>query len=159
MKLWPFKVFHKKPAHASCSDTTTGSPQDLLQTFGAVLQLFVGAFQKGSRTQWSTLLSVEYKTFICLAKFLKLFPHLDLDLRGGFQKNHWICEHAHTSLGPPPNCEHLRLFFLWHFLDYWGCLVHCETDFVKFWVKLYKNYAKEGRPKEECRKLYYKYIE
>ena len=24
------------------------------------------------------------------------------------------------------------------FLDYWGCLVRWETDFVKFWVKLDK---------------------
>ena len=32
-------------------------------------------------------------------------------------------------------------------MDYWGCLVHYETDFVKFLVKIDENNAKEGRPK------------
>ena len=41
----------------------------------------------------------------------------------------------------------LGYFFSQRFLDYWGCLVHCETDFVKFWVDFDQNNAKEGRPK------------
>ena len=56
-------------------------------------------------------------------------------LREGL-KNCRIREHAHTSLGPPPFCEPLRFFFSATFLDYWGCLVSCETGFVKFWVNL-----------------------
>ena len=41
--------------------------------------------------------------------------------------------------------EQIKIVF-W-FLDYWGCLVCCETDFVKFWVHFDQNNAKEGPPK------------
>ena len=47
----------------------------------------------------------------------------------------------------------LGYFFLDVFLDYWGCLVRGETDFVKFWVKFDQNNAKEGRPKFDILKV------
>ena len=46
----------------------------------------------------------------------------------------------------PPTVRALG-YFLLCFLDYWGCLVRVETDFVIFWVKFDQNNAKEGRPK------------
>ena len=46
----------------------------------------------------------------------------------------------------PPNVSALGFFFN-VFLDYWGCLVRCETDFVTFWVNFDQNNAKEGRSK------------
>ena len=33
-----------------------------------------------------------------------------------------------------------------HLIDYWGCLVRCETDFVQFLGKFWSN-ANEGPPK------------
>ena len=48
---------------------------------------------------------------------------------------------------PPPNVSVLGYFFPATFKDYWGCLVRCETDLVKCWVKLDKNNAKKGRLK------------
>ena len=44
---------------------------------------------------------------------------------------------------PPPFCERLRLFFLQRFLDYWGCVVRCETDFVPFLINFDQNNAKQ----------------
>ena len=43
------------------------------------------------------------------------------------------------------NDEMMRLIFF--ALDYWGCLLRCETDFGKFWVNFDQNNAKVGRPK------------
>ena len=59
------------------------------------------------------------------------------------KKNHWICEHSHTSLGPPPTVSALGYFFLRRFLDYWGCVVRCETDFVPFLKIFDQNNAKQ----------------
>ena len=41
----------------------------------------------------------------------------------------------------------LRYFFCDVFLDYLGCLVRGETDFVTVWVNFDQNNAKQGRPK------------
>jgi hypothetical protein len=38
-------------------------------------------------------------------------------------------------------------------LDYFGCLVRGETDFVKFWVEFDQNKAKEGWPKFDISKV------
>ena len=54
---------------------------------------------------------------------------------------------------PPPIVSALGYFFFATFLDYWGCLVRCETDFVKFWVNFVQNNAKEGRPKFDKSKV------
>ena len=43
--------------------------------------------------------------------------------------------------------KRLRFFCCDIFLDYWGCSVRCETDFVKFWINFDQNNAKEGQPK------------
>ena len=43
--------------------------------------------------------------------------------------------------------EALGYFFSATFLDYCGCLVHWETDFVAFWVNFDQNEMKEERPK------------
>ena len=48
---------------------------------------------------------------------------------------------------PPSTVSALGYFFTLCFLDYWGCLVRCETDFVTFWVNFDQNNAKEGRSK------------
>ena len=51
-------------------------------------------------------------------------------------------------LDPPPSyCERLSLFFLRHFLDYYGYLVRCEKDLVTVWFNSDQNNAKEGQPK------------
>ena len=41
----------------------------------------------------------------------------------------------------------LGYFFLQRFLDYWGCVVRCETDFVPFLINFDQNNAEEGRLK------------
>ena len=48
-----------------------------------------------------------------------------------------------SMLIPPPYCEPLRLFFFRRFLDYWGCVVRCETDFVPFLINFDQNNAKQ----------------
>ena len=88
--------------------------------------------------------------------FLILFPYSPFKSSLGkpAKKNHWICEHAHTSLGtPPPTVSPLGYFFSRRFLAYWGRLVRSETDFVKFWVTFDQNNAKEGRPKFDILKV------
>ena len=54
---------------------------------------------------------------------------------------------------PPATVSALGNFFLRCFLDYWGCLVRGETDFVIFLVKFDQNNAKEGRPKFDILKV------
>ena len=40
---------------------------------------------------------------------------------------------------PKKNFESLSIFI--RFLSYSGCLVHCETDFVTFWINFDQNNA------------------
>ena len=54
---------------------------------------------------------------------------------------------------PPPTVSTLGYFLSRRFLDYWGCLVRGEPDFVKFWVKFDQNNAQEGRPKFDILKV------
>ena len=60
--------------------------------------------------------------------------------------NPWVCSYLPRT-PPPPTVSALGNFFSATFLDYLGCLVRCEIDLVKVWVKLDKNKAEEGRPK------------
>ena len=54
---------------------------------------------------------------------------------------------------PPPTVSALGYFSPRRFWDYWGRLARGETDFVRFWVKLDKNNAKEGRPTSDKLKV------
>ena len=80
-----------------------------------------------------------------------LFPQHTLKLlKGSLEKNVKSVNMLIPPSDPPPlYLERFRLFFVLQcfFLDYWGCLVRCETDFVKLWVKLDKNNKKEKRKK------------
>ena len=44
---------------------------------------------------------------------------------------------------PPPTVSALGYFFLRRFLDYWGFVVCCETDFVPFLVNFDQNNARQ----------------
>ena len=70
--------------------------------------------------------------------------------KGSLKKTIEPMEHAHTSLRPTVSALG---YFLCALLDYWGCLVRCETYFVKFWVNFDQNNVKEGRPKFEKLKV------
>ena len=73
-----------------------------------------------------------------------------MESKDGFKKYVESMSMLIPPLDPPPNCERHRLssfFFCNFFSSYWGCLVRCETDFVKFLVTFDKNNAKEGHPK------------
>ena len=77
---------------------------------------------------------LEYLCSLWIAQFVQsaLYRALREKVREAFQKKRWICEHAHTSLGPtPPYCERLRLFFFCEVFWIFGVVWYAVKQILK----------------------------